>query len=99
MSRARRQHGWGLSFTTILVYLFLYAPIAVLAVFSFNRSRLSAHWLGFTGEWYAVLWRDDQIFRSLVNSLTVAAVVTVACVAFGIMAALIFARRSSGCRE
>ena len=91
MEEARRR-GWGLTFATSLVYLFLYAPIAVLAVFSFNRSRLSTHWLGFTGEWYAVLWRDEQIFRSLVNSLTVAAVVTMACAVFGTMAALIFAR-------
>jgi spermidine/putrescine transport system permease protein len=82
----------GLSITTTAVYLFLYAPIFVLMVYSFNRSRLSAHWMGFTGEWYAVLWRDEQIFRSLENSLVVAAIVTLACVVFGTMSALIFAQ-------
>jgi spermidine/putrescine transport system permease protein len=91
MAQARRQ-GFGLALTTALVYIFLYAPVAVLVVFSFNRSRLSSHWLGFTGEWYAVLWRDEQIFKSLVNSLLVAAAVTLACVLFGTMAALVFAR-------
>jgi spermidine/putrescine transport system permease protein len=87
-----RRGGWALSLTTIGVYLFLYAPILVLMTYSFNRSRLSAHWLGFTGEWYAVLWRDEQIFQSLENSLLVAAGVTLACVIFGTMTALVFAR-------
>jgi spermidine/putrescine transport system permease protein len=91
MVQVRRQ-GLGLALTTALVYIFLYAPVAVLVVFSFNRSRLSLHWLGFTGEWYAVLWRDEQIFKSLVNSLLVAAAVTLACVLFGTMGALVFAR-------
>ena len=91
MAGARRS-GLGLSITTTAVYLFLYAPIFVLMVYSFNRSRLSAHWMGFTGEWYAVLWRDEQIFRSLENSLVVAVIVTMACVVFGTMSALIFAR-------
>jgi spermidine/putrescine transport system permease protein len=91
MAGARRG-GWGLSVTTTAVYLFLYAPIFVLMVYSFNRSRLSAHWMGFTGEWYAVLWRDEQIFQSLENSLIVAAGVTLACVVFGTMSALVFAR-------
>jgi spermidine/putrescine transport system permease protein len=90
MAGARRG-GWGLSITTAAVYLFLYAPIFVLMVYSFNRSRLSAHWMGFTGEWYAVLWRDEQIFQSLENSLVVAAGVTLACVVFGTMSALVFA--------
>ncbi|MFZ0964362.1 MAG: extracellular solute-binding protein [Terriglobia bacterium] len=87
-----RRSGLGLSLTTTAVYLFLYAPIFVLMVYSFNRSRLSAHWMGFTGEWYAVLWRDGQIFQSLENSLLVAAGVTLACVLFGTMSAIIFAR-------
>ena len=91
MPRPRRQ-GLGLASATTLVYLFLYAPVIVLMFFSFNRSRLSAHWMGFTGEWYALLWRDEQIIQSLVNSLLVAAAATLACVVFGTMAALVFPR-------
>ena len=89
MPRPRRQ-GWGLASATTLVYLFLYAPVFVLIFFSFNRSRLSAHWIGFTGEWYALLWRDEQIIQSLLNSLLVAAAATLVCVAFGTMGALVF---------
>ncbi len=82
----------GLRAATLGVFLFLYAPISVLVIFSFNRSRLSARWLGFTGEWYASLWRSDQIFQSLLNSLVVALVVTLLCVGLGTMAALVLAR-------
>ncbi len=89
MPRPRRQ-GWGLAASTTLVYLFLYAPVFVLIFFSFNRSRLSAHWIGFTGEWYGLLWRDEQIIQSLLNSLLVAAAATLVCVAFGTMGALVF---------
>ena len=91
MAQAGRRH-WGLGAATSLVYLFLYAPIVVLVVFSFNRSRLSARWLGFTTEWYAALWRNEQIFQSLLNSLLVAAAVTLICVGVGTAAALVSAR-------
>jgi len=87
-----RRRAWGLPATTTAVYLFLYAPIVVLVVYSFSRSRLSTHWLGFTAEWYSVLWRDEQIFQSLENSLIVAAAVTLACVVFGTISALVFAQ-------
>ncbi len=89
MPRPRRQ-GWGLASATTFVYLFLYAPVFVLIFFSFNRSRLSAHWIGFTGEWYALLWRDEQIIQSLLNSLLVAGAATLVCVVFGTMGALVF---------
>lgn len=88
----RRGGGYGLGLATLLVYLFLYAPIAVLVLFSFNRSRLSGRWLGFTGAWYATLWRNEQIFHSLLNSLVVGVAVTLVCVFFGTLAALVFAR-------
>lgn len=90
--RKANRHGLGLGAATLAIYLFLYAPIAVLVIFSFNRSRLSARWLGFTTEWYAALWRNDQIFQSLLNSLIVAFAVTIVCVGFGTLAALVMAR-------
>jgi spermidine/putrescine transport system substrate-binding protein/spermidine/putrescine transport system permease protein len=90
MSR-RRAHG-GLELATLLIYVFLYAPIGVLVIFSFNRSRLSGRWLGLTGEWYATLAGNQQIFNTLLNSLVIGLVTTVACVVFGTLAALVFAR-------
>jgi spermidine/putrescine transport system permease protein len=77
---------------TALVYLFLYAPILVLVVFSFNESRLTAEWKGFTLDWYGRLLASPQIRLSLRNSLLVAGVTTVAATAIGTAAALALAR-------
>jgi spermidine/putrescine transport system permease protein len=88
----RKQRSPGLSVATVLVYLFLYAPIAVLVIFSFNRSRLSARWLGFTTEWYGALRENDLIFQSLLNSLIVAVAVTLVCVVAGTATALVSSR-------
>lgn len=55
-----------------LLYGFMYLPILVLAVFSFNESRYSAQWEGFTLEWYGQLFQDERILSSLQNSLLVA---------------------------
>lgn len=48
----------------LLVYLFLYAPIAVLILFSFNDSKNRAVWSGFTLHWYADLLENDALLRS-----------------------------------
>jgi spermidine/putrescine transport system permease protein len=77
---------------TVLVYLFLYAPILVLVAFSFNESRLTAEWKGLTLEWYGRLLASPQIRMSLRNSLLVAGVTTVVATAVGTAAALALAR-------
>jgi spermidine/putrescine transport system permease protein len=74
------------------VYAFLYAPIAVLVVFSFNASRLSASWDGFSLAWYGRLLDNPQILASLRNSLVAAAATTVLATAIGTAAALAFHR-------
>lgn len=68
---------------TALVMLFFYLPIAVLVAYSFNASRLNVVWEGFTLEWYAALWRDGGLVRSLANSLWVAAATTALAVVLG----------------
>jgi spermidine/putrescine transport system permease protein len=77
---------------SLLVYLFLYAPLAVLAAFSFNEERLTAQWRGFTLEWYARLLGNDQILQALRNSLLVAVAATAAATAIATAAALAFFR-------
>jgi spermidine/putrescine transport system permease protein len=74
------------------VYLFLYAPILVLVAFSFNRSRLTATWEGFTLEWYGKLLQDPQILSSLRNSLVVGVAATILSTIIGTAAALAFHR-------
>jgi len=56
-----------------LVLVLMYVPILVVALYSFNDSRTSATWAGFTTDWYAKLFRDQGMGRALLNSLELAA--------------------------
>lgn len=78
---------------------FLYLPILVLVVFSFNDSRLSAVWQGFSWHWYGVLRHDDALLAAAVNSLRVAALSTSLAVLLGVPAAMGLERlRGKGAR-
>ena len=67
-------------------YLFLYAPLAVLGVFSFNASKISV-WKGFTWNWYSAVFHNPALLDGTVNSLVIAAVATVVSTAVGTLAA------------
>ena len=54
-----------------LVFLFLYAPIFVLIVFSFNSSKSRAVWTGFSLDWYRELFQDSEILSALSTTLSV----------------------------
>lgn len=54
-----------------LMFLYMYLPIFVLTFYSFNKSRYSAGWQGFTLQWYVKLFQDTRILSALQNSLTV----------------------------
>ncbi|MBD2136614.1 ABC transporter permease [Anabaena sp. FACHB-1237] len=57
----------------IVIFIFMYLPIFVLAFYSFNQSPYSAKWQGFTLQWYAKLFADERILSGLYNSLLVGA--------------------------
>ncbi|MBM3873187.1 MAG: ABC transporter permease [Verrucomicrobia bacterium] len=82
----------GLGAWTVVVFLFLYLPILVLVVYSFNASRLNVVWEGFTLDWYGRLWDDTRIMRALKNSLIVAGCTTVLSVALGTVGAWLLHR-------
>ncbi|MCR4408046.1 MAG: ABC transporter permease [Anaerolineae bacterium] len=73
-------------------YLFLYLPIFILIVFSFNDSRYAAAWRGFTTRWYATLFADESLGMALRNSLIVAGTSTLISTVFGTMVALAMER-------
>ena len=73
-------------------YLFLYLPIVILVIFSFNDSRSTAQWAGFTTRWYGEMLSDSQIILSLWNSLFVAIVSTVISTVIGTLAAMAMER-------
>lgn len=55
-----------------LVYLFLYLPIAVLIVNSFNNSKFGMRWDGFTFKWYQSLFHNDSLMQAAGHSITIA---------------------------
>ncbi|MGQ0812383.1 MAG: ABC transporter permease [Nitrospiraceae bacterium] len=79
--------------------IFLYLPIAVLIVFSFNASRLAATWQGFTVTWYEALAKDSALLDAMSNSLIVAVVSTILATALGVAAALGLDRMRSRLRQ
>jgi spermidine/putrescine transport system permease protein len=77
---------------TSLVFLFLYAPIAILVLFSFNETSQTAVWRGFTLEWYRKLLGNDVILATVRNSLVVGAAATAIATVLGTLAALALGR-------
>ena len=73
---------------TGLVMLFLYAPILVLIVFSFNDSKSRNTWSGFTLRWYRDLFHDEEIIHALILTLIVAVVSSVIATLLGTAAAI-----------
>ncbi len=78
---------WLLTAWTSALLLFLYLPIVVLVIYSFNASRLNITWQGFTFRWYRELLHDPPLLNALENSLIVASVTTVLAVLLGTSAA------------
>ena len=70
------------------VLLFLYLPIVVLIVFSFNKSKYGGIWTGFTLDWYKQLFKDKSIISSLYNTFFVAAVSSIISTIIGTLASL-----------
>lgn len=75
-----------------LFYLFLYAPIILLIVFSFNESRFPTYWTGFTLEWYQKLFNNHLIGSALKNTLIVSITSTIIATIIGTMVAVAIER-------
>lgn len=75
---------------TALTFIFLYAPIIVLIVFSFNSSKSRTIWSGFTLDWYRELFRDSLIMSSLETTLLVSVLAALAAAVIGTFAAIGF---------
>jgi spermidine/putrescine transport system permease protein len=75
-----------------LVFLFLYAPIVVLIVYSFNDNRNVGVWTRPSLRWYEAMLQDDNVLRSLRNSLVVALVSTIVSTVLGTAAGLALER-------
>ena len=72
----------------MLILFFLYAPIVVMIALSFNASRSSAVWTGFTFDWYKDLLGDAKIMDALKVTLSVAVIATAVSTVLGTLAAI-----------
>ena len=91
MTGARRGRWLGLG-VLALGFAFLYLPILLLIVYSFNSSRLATVWAGFSTKWYGELLRDRQMLDAAWISLRVAFWTATASMVIGTMAAIVMTR-------
>ena len=64
-------------------YAFLYVPLVIVVIYSFNNSRLNAEWVGFTLNWYETLFRDQDMLFAAGNSLAIALTASLVSTALG----------------
>ncbi|MGA8029940.1 MAG: ABC transporter permease subunit, partial [Bryobacteraceae bacterium] len=78
----------------VAAYLFLYLPLLVLGVFSFNSSKI-ASWQGFTWSWYSRVFRNSALLEGTLNSLIIAVSATAASTVIGTLAGYALWKRRS----
>ncbi|MBP2846403.1 putrescine ABC transporter permease PotI [Dickeya oryzae] len=76
----------------VLGYSFLYAPMLMLVIYSFNSSRLVTVWAGWSTQWYSALFEDSAMISAVVLSLTIAAASATMAVVLGTLAAVVMVR-------
>ncbi|MGA9530944.1 MAG: hypothetical protein WBQ73_03600, partial [Candidatus Babeliales bacterium] len=74
-----------LALTVSAVFIFLYIPIIVLVLFSFNNGAFPLMWKGFTFEWYRELWRSVEVWVAIYTSLYVALASMLLSIVIGLM--------------
>jgi spermidine/putrescine transport system permease protein len=83
----------------VLIYVFLYAPIALIVGFSFNSGRYAMDWQGFSLEWYGRAFSNPLIVAALTTSLTIALTTAVLSAIIGTLLALGLERISGWLRH
>lgn len=87
----RKNSGFSKVYLGVMLAL-MYIPIVLIIVYSFNKSRLSSVWTGFTFDWYRQLFRDGDILKALINTLVLA-------IGSGVCAAVIGTLGAVGMRQ
>ena len=71
-----------------LMFLFLYCPIAILMIFSFNNIKSTSNWGGFSTKWYIQMFSDDALLEAFANTITIALLASVISCIIGTAAAI-----------
>ncbi|WP_338579614.1 ABC transporter permease subunit [Pseudomonas sp. ML2-2023-6] len=82
------------SFMLVAGLLFIYLPMLILVIYSFNASKLVTVWGGWSLKWYAGLLDNTQLMGSVMRSLEIACYTAIAAVALGTLAAFVLTRIS-----
>lgn len=83
------------SFSSIMLWaglVFIYLPMVILVIYSFNASRLVTVWGGWSVKWYVGLLDNTQLMNSVMRSLEIACYTAIAAVALGTLAAFVLTR-------
>lgn len=86
------RQSWFILLVLTLGFIFLYAPIVSLVIFSFNASKLVTVWGGFSTKWYGALVQDQQILDAAMFSLRIAAISATLATILGVMAGYVLVR-------
>ncbi|MDI6696877.1 MAG: ABC transporter permease [Anaerolineales bacterium] len=76
----------------LLAYAYIYFPILILIIFSFNTQKINVRWEGFTLQWYKVLFNDQNVILATRNTLIIAFTSTIISTVIGTLAALALQR-------
>ncbi|MCB9957819.1 MAG: ABC transporter permease [Rhodospirillaceae bacterium] len=87
-----RRFTWFNATSITLGFVFLYLPIILLVIYSFNDSRLVTVWGGFSGRWYGEALRNDAFLSAAWNTLQVALVTATVATVLGTLAAIVLVR-------
>ncbi len=83
-----QSRNFGLWLVAALVYAFLYIPLVIVVVYSFNDSKLNTEWVGFTLFWYEALFNNKEMLIAVRNSLIIAVSASICATVLGTMAGL-----------
>lgn len=75
-------------FYLFIIFLFLYAPIFTLIIFSFNDSKSMGKWSGFTLKWYQELFKNERILEALFYTIIIAIISSIVATIIGTLAAI-----------
>ncbi len=75
-----------------MIYAFLYSPIIIVIVYSFNNAKYSTDWRGFTLKWYQLLLRNDSLLDSALNSFMVGGIAATLATVLGVLASIALRR-------
>ncbi|MEE3420343.1 MAG: ABC transporter permease [Lachnospiraceae bacterium] len=93
-----RARGWK-RFYIALIFIFMYAPIFLLIIQSFNKSKSRGHWGGFTLGWYVSLFHDADVMKAFGNTILLAVISSLVAVVIGTMAVIAMSRMKMKSRQ